>query len=349
MKYFLVLVDFQAGFLTSENARYANSNVDTLLKLDLFDKTAAAKYFNPKNSNILKLTGYTDMTSEEETSIIGEAANADFVFEKHNYSAYTEDLLQWMKDQNENLPETVFIAGLDTECCVLATALDFFENGIRPIVLADYCGSSLGESRYEAGILSLESLIGTNNIFHGTVSSREQLSDIVEKSTLSKSNNVTDAKQNKAVLVEILKQKGYHIAFAESCTGGRAAAGIVDVPNASNVLNCSYVTYSNESKMRLLGVSEQTIENCGAVSEETAFEMAKGVASNTGAEVGVGITGLAGPTGGSKRKPVGTVCFGFCINGEVTTYKKCFGNIGRSAVRNASVSFVFDTLIDLLK
>ena len=149
-------------------------------------------------------------------------------------------------------------------------------------------------------------------------------------------------------VVKLLIEKGYTISFAESCTGGKAAAAIVDVADASKVLNASFVTYANEAKERFAYVSKDTLEKHGAVSEETAYEMASGVAKTAGANVGVGITGIAGPTGGTKEKPVGTVCFGYSINGTVKTETVYFGNLGRNNVRNKSVEHVMDMLIEMI-
>ncbi|MBR0413099.1 MAG: CinA family protein [Eubacterium sp.] len=148
--------------------------------------------------------------------------------------------------------------------------------------------------------------------------------------------------------VELLIDKGYHISFAESCTGGLCCGTLVNVANASKVLDVSFTTYANEEKMKYLGVSEDTISEYGVVSEQVAREMALGVAKAANSEVGVGVTGVAGPTGGTAKKPVGMVCFGFCINGEVQTFTKQFGEIGRNEVRKSSVDFVFQTLINLL-
>ena len=147
-------------------------------------------------------------------------------------------------------------------------------------------------------------------------------------------------------LVRRLAERGLHIAFAESCTGGLCAAGIVAVPDASRVLSASFVTYANEAKSALVGVSPETLAAYGAVSEAVAAEMAAGAAEAAGAEVGVGISGIAGPTGGSDEKPIGTVCFGFFIKGQVTTVTRRFGAIGREAVRGAAVAFVYDTLLE---
>ncbi len=150
-------------------------------------------------------------------------------------------------------------------------------------------------------------------------------------------------------VVALLMEKGWHIAFAESCTAGLCAATLVNVTNASTVLDVSFTTYSNESKMEYLGVQADTILAHGVVSEKVAFEMATGVANAAKAEVGVGVTGIAGPGGGTAKKPVGMVCFGFYVNGETKTYTKQFGELGRQQVRKSSVEFVYQTLIDLLK
>ncbi|MBR4241030.1 MAG: CinA family protein [Eubacterium sp.] len=150
-------------------------------------------------------------------------------------------------------------------------------------------------------------------------------------------------------LVDLLIKKNYHISFAESCTGGLCAATLVNVANASKVFDMSFVTYANEAKINLLGVSEETIKKHGVVSEEVAREMAQGVAEKAKSEIGVGVSGIAGPSGGTAEKPVGMVCFGFCINGKTITATKQFGEIGRNEVRNSSVRFVYQTLINLIK
>ena len=149
--------------------------------------------------------------------------------------------------------------------------------------------------------------------------------------------------------VRALISRGWTAAFAESCTGGLACARLVDVPDASKVLNRSFVTYANEAKMGLLGVKEETLTRFGAVSEETAKQMAEGVCRAAEAQVGVGISGIAGPGGGTEEKPVGTVCFGFCINGVTKTVTKHFGAPGRQEVRRLAVDFVFEALCNELE
>lgn len=149
------------------------------------------------------------------------------------------------------------------------------------------------------------------------------------------------------VVNELIKRK-WHISFAESCTGGLAVAALVDVPNASRVLDASFVTYANEAKINLLGVSSKTIQSFGVVSENVAREMAAGAALANHAEVGIGISGIAGPGGGTLTKPVGMVCFGFSIAGDVFSQTKKFGDIGRRAVREASVESVYCVLKEYL-
>ena len=150
------------------------------------------------------------------------------------------------------------------------------------------------------------------------------------------------------LLVNKLIEKGYKISTAESCTGGLLAAKIVDVANASKVFDMSFVTYSNESKMELLGVSEFMISEFGVVSEEVALKMAYGVSKKANAQVGVGISGIAGPTGATVNKPIGMVCFGFFVDGRSYSVTKYFGDIGRNNVRNLSVAFAIDFLNSVL-
>lgn len=149
-------------------------------------------------------------------------------------------------------------------------------------------------------------------------------------------------------VVSKLIRNGMHISFAESCTGGLCSGALVSVADASKVLDVSFVTYANEAKMRFLGVKAATIREYGVVSEEVAREMAAGVAQTAQSEVGVGVTGIAGPSGGTAKKPVGMVCFGISVNGSVQTFTTYFGEIGRNQVRQKSVEFVFEKLDELL-
>ena len=137
-------------------------------------------------------------------------------------------------------------------------------------------------------------------------------------------------------LVKELTKRHASITTAESCTGGLISGRIVNVGGASSVFNQSFVTYSNEAKRDLLGVKQETLDSVGAVSRETAEQMARGAAKAANAEVALSVTGIAGPDGGTPEKPVGLVYIGCCCYGETVVERHVFkGN--RMEIRNASV------------
>jgi nicotinamide-nucleotide amidase len=125
------------------------------------------------------------------------------------------------------------------------------------------------------------------------------------------------------------KAAGRMVAIAESCTGGLVAAALTEVPGSSAVLGYGYVTYSNDAKMKMLGVNEDIIDTFGAVSVAVAWVMAQGALKKSGADVAVAISGVAGPDGGSANKPVGTVVFAVALKGQnpedVVGDRKSFG------------------------
>lgn len=131
---------------------------------------------------------------------------------------------------------------------------------------------------------------------------------------------------------------GVMIATAESCTGGLVAGLLTEIPGSSSVVDRGFVTYSNEAKAEMIGVSPVTIESHGAVSAETAAEMARGALQHSRADIAVAITGIAGPGGGSATKPVGLVHFALARRPSgVVTIERRFGDIGRDRVRHAAV------------
>src|SRR5690349_12868550 len=139
-------------------------------------------------------------------------------------------------------------------------------------------------------------------------------------------------------LLDICLRKKLTLATAESCTGGLVAATISEIPGASIVLDRAFVTYSNEAKQQMLGVTPATIDVFGAVSTECAEEMAKGALAHAQVDLAVSITGIAGPTGAVPGKPIGLVYF--CAasrSGRVIAHDRKFGDIGRAKVRRASV------------
>lgn len=135
----------------------------------------------------------------------------------------------------------------------------------------------------------------------------------------------------------LLIQKGVEVAVAESCTGGLLAGALTGVAGISAVFLAGFVTYSEAAKTRDLGVAATLIKAHGVVSVEVAAAMAAGAAARTGAGVTVSITGIAGPGGGSGSPPVGTVCFGLCVDGSTTAVERRFGDLGRELVRQRAV------------
>jgi nicotinamide-nucleotide amidase len=144
------------------------------------------------------------------------------------------------------------------------------------------------------------------------------------------------------VVVDLLKEKNLIIATAESCTGGEYAQSITSVPGASLVFGRGFITYSNDAKKALLGVGEDVLSEYGAVSEQCAAEMAEGARLAAGSDIGVSITGIAGPDGGSVEKPVGTVWLGLSFGGKVTTVLRVFPNRGRQYIRRMCVLEMHD-------
>ena len=145
-------------------------------------------------------------------------------------------------------------------------------------------------------------------------------------------------------LVSLLQKHKYTISMAESCTGGLLAACIVSVPDASKVFNQSFVTYTEEAKIKYAHVKRENIGKYGVVSEEVALEMAKGVKLESNSNVGIGITGYAGPSGDN----VGLVCFGLVINNDFYAYEMWFKG-SRNEIRAQAVEFIVSETIEKLE
>lgn len=149
-------------------------------------------------------------------------------------------------------------------------------------------------------------------------------------------------------LLRVARGKGVRIATAESCTGGLLSGAITQIAGSSDIFDRGYVTYSNQAKIDMLGVSPATLNTKGAVSPQTATEMAEGALQKSGADIAISITGVAGP-GPSEFKPEGRVCFGIAAEGQKTiTQTVELGALGRSQVRQASVLHALQMLINAL-
>jgi nicotinamide-nucleotide amidase len=140
-------------------------------------------------------------------------------------------------------------------------------------------------------------------------------------------------------VLDLCRVRGLRVATAESCTGGLVAAALTEIAGSSDVVDCGFVTYSNDAKRKMLGVPAATLTRYGAVSSETAAAMAKGALKNSPADLVVAITGIAGPGGGSKQKPVGLVYFAAASReGRLLAHRRRYGKIGRTRVRLRSVA-----------
>ena len=157
-----------------------------------------------------------------------------------------------------------------------------------------------------------------------------------------------DTKGIEYEVAELLEQKQLHVTTAESCTGGLIAGTLVNVAGISSWFEEGYVTYSNAAKEKLLGVSHQTLEAYGAVSRQTAEEMAVGAAKAANADTAICSTGIAGPDGGSEEKPVGLVYLGCFCKGEICVEKHIFTG-DRSQVRSQSVQAALKLLKTMLE
>ncbi len=150
------------------------------------------------------------------------------------------------------------------------------------------------------------------------------------------------------LLATFLKKYNMKLTTAESCTGGLLAGTFMNVSGVSEVYEEGYITYANSAKRKLLGVKKKTLKEHGAVSKQTAKQMAKGAAKAAGADVAISVTGIAGPDGGTDEKPVGLVYIGCCVYGK-TEVRKCLFSGDRSQIRMQSVEAAMQFAIECIQ
>ncbi len=143
-----------------------------------------------------------------------------------------------------------------------------------------------------------------------------------------------------------LRDKKLTLATAESCTGGMIASAMTDLAGSSDIFDRGFVTYSNQAKKDMLGVSDNILNEHGAVSAQCANAMVFGVLNNSSANIAVSVTGIAGPSGGSIEKPVGLVYIGVCIRGKEPVIEECFFKGSRSEVRKQTVEKALSLLLE---
>lgn len=148
-------------------------------------------------------------------------------------------------------------------------------------------------------------------------------------------------------VLDAMKAKGLMLATAESCTGGLISGVLTEIAGSSAVVDRSFVTYSNEAKSDMLGVSSGLIQSVGAVSKDVAMAMAEGALKNSNADITVSVTGIAGPGGGSEDKPVGTVHVAVAVRGKTTQHMHCwFADRGRQSIRLEAVQTALTSVLN---
>lgn len=156
-----------------------------------------------------------------------------------------------------------------------------------------------------------------------------------------------DIEQKARALIAAFSERGLMVATAESCTGGLIVGALTEVSGSSSVVDRGFVTYSNDAKIQMLGVDPATLAAHGAVSRQTAVEMARGALSHSQADIAIAVTGIAGPSGGTDEKPVGLVHLAAASRGGAVRHREMrYGDIGRDAIRLATVRTALDMLED---
>lgn len=222
------------------------------------------------------------------------------------------------------------------ESKVVEVIEDIIENQTNPTI-APYAGDAEVKLRITASADSVEK--AKQLILPVERQIRDKVGDYIYGS---------DSDTLEKVVVQKLIENNLTLSTAESCTGGLLSSTIVDVSGASKAFLGGFITYSNEEKINRLGVNSKMLKNHGAVSSQTAEAMAQGTCNQVGTNIGISTTGIAGPTGGTKDKPVGTVFIGLCYNGKVISRRFLFrGN--REKIRIRTVKMALKMLIDLME
>lgn len=162
-----------------------------------------------------------------------------------------------------------------------------------------------------------------------------------------KGNNIIDDNELPKRVVKLLMEKNMTLSSAESCTGGLFSQEVTNISGASQIFDRGIVTYSNNAKMEELGVKAETLAAFGAVSKETAYEMAEGVREVSGTDIGVSVTGIAGPTGATKEKPAGLVYIGISTK-DITNVRELRLEGDRTQNRQNSMRNMFDIIYEIL-
>lgn len=252
---------------------------------------------------------------------------------KHIFDRYIRDYL-CAKNQQSMVSKYLSIYDLG-ESAVEEQLMELIENQTNP-TLATYAGEGKVLLRITSSGLGAETDLKSVNEMV------ERVRDKIGSFIVSEQGDDLEL-----VLLNQLKAQGLKIAFAESCTGGLLGYSLIKYSGASETVDSILVTYTNEAKIRELNVKPETLSTYGAVSHQTCYEMVKGIVEKTGVDIGVSITGIAGPTGGSDEKPVGLVYIGLYYKGEIfTTENHIYGD--REGIQRRTAMKALKMIFDLL-
>jgi nicotinamide-nucleotide amidase len=252
---------------------------------------------------------------------------------KHIYDKHVKAYLEASTALNMH---SIYLSVYDYgESSVEETLMDLIKEQTNPTI-ATYAGDGKVLIRVtSSGLMQSENKMEVN---HVVTEIKRRMGDFI----------VSDSGEDIDVVISrLLKERGLKISIVESCTGGKLTSALVKHAGASDIVETGIVTYSNASKIREVGVSQETLQTYGAVSHQTCFEMVKGLIAKTGSDVGISITGIAGPTGGTLEKPVGLVYIGLSIGGDIYTFENKFTG-DRELIQNRCVIKALKLLYDFL-
>lgn len=314
-------------------------NIDIVFNEELFEKIK--KYYYNKTGkylSILKKQSYVLKNAEILQNPVGSAPG-----QKVHFNGHTIYLLPGPYNEMKAIFDTHIYDELKSNMKNDHVEYSLYFYGLTEAELMQEVSVILKNFDYSTKI---EEYIGPS--LRIRMQKNDDFEPILEKILSQFSRYFIGFKSLEITLFDVLMKSSKTLSFAESCTGGMLSDTLVSIPGASNVFKGSLVTYSNESKVRLLDVKKETIEKFGAVSEETVKEMAYGLKKIMESDICVSVSGIAGPSSGSEQKPVGTVWYGFLINEDFFALKNVFTG-DRDEIRKRATYFAFWNILDLVR
>jgi len=314
-------------------------NIDIVLNEDLFEKIKQY-YYNKsgKYLSILKKQSYVLKNAEILQNPIGSAPG-----QKVQVNDKTIYLLPGPYNEMKSIFDTYIYNELKRDVKSDEVEYSLYFYGLTEAELMQEVSVILKNIDYSTKI---EEYIGPS--LRIKMHKNADFEPILEKILSQFSKYFIGFKSLEITLFNTLMEASKTLSFAESCTGGMLSDTLVSIPGASNIFKGSVVTYSNDSKVKLLDVKKETIEKFGAVSEETVKEMAYGLKKIMQSDICVAVSGIAGPSSGSEQKPVGTVWFGFLTNEDFVALKEVFSG-DRNEIRKRATYFAFWNILNLVR